>query len=192
MERLFVVGFLIFISACGSSQTELMNDFGTIVNVSMEDRARQHLEKLPEYPRFEQSGLSLRLQSNKTDELGMTHLRFQQQFQNIPLKYAEVIVHLKQQEVYRVDGSLAEVVLDSAKPAVSASKAVESAAQFKQIRHPYEEDAQLKIVALRRTYDRLAWEVTIHKGLQRYIFWVDANTAAVIKEISGIQTSSSK
>jgi Zn-dependent metalloprotease len=151
-----------------------------------------HLGSLPEYSRFKQSGLELRLTSSKTDELGMTHLRYQQIYQKLILQHAELITHVKQGKVYRVDGQLAELDISSTIPEVGAERAIEVAAAFKGLNQPFTSDMRLLIVALNQIYDRLAWEVTIKKGLYRYIFLVDANSGSVLKEIGGIHTTQIK
>lgn len=191
MTRLFFIWFLTSVSAaCGSGSMQQANHSDPIVSLSMEQRALKHLKTLPGYLRFKQSGLSLRVVSDETDSLGMTHLRFHQYFQDVPLQYGELIAHIKEGRVYRIDGELAELGLVSANPSINAEQAIHAAVQYKQLSPPFKKHAQLQVIALKQVYDQLAWEVTINKGLQRYILLIDANSGSVIKEIPGIHTTS--
>ncbi len=189
MTRVFMAWIFLSLAlaACGSGNT-LSSESRVPSPSSAQQLSMSHLSSLPGYSRFERSGLELNLVSKKTDELGMTHLRYQQQYQNLPLQYAELMMHVKQGAVYRVDGQLAELDLSSTTPDIDAEQAVIVATAFKQLSRPYTYETRLLITATNRIYNRLAWEVTIRKGLMRHIFLVDAKSGMVIKEIPGINT----
>ncbi len=162
------------------------------IDDSLHGISLDYLQALPDYSQFKHSNLELKLKSNKQDQLGMTHLRYQQLFKSVPLLDAEIITHIKNNAVYRVDGQLAKLSLSSATPSIKAEQAVALAVQTKKLNSAYSSTEELVIIASKDTYDRLAWLVTIKKALQRYIFLVDANTATIIREIPGVYTSTNK
>jgi Zn-dependent metalloprotease len=186
MTRVLTIWLLLLLAACGSGKNlangESDSDRSSVLQLS----SFNHLISLPGYSRFEQSGLELKLISTKTDNLGMSHMRYQQLYRDLPLQYAELITHMKNGEVYRVDGQFAEHNISSTTPEISVEQAVAAATTFKRLNQPYTSDTHLLIAAMDETYDHLAWEVTIRKGLMRYIVLVDANTGLVLKEIAGI------
>lgn len=189
MTRMLTSSIIFLLVACGSAST--LTDDNNIhqTPASVEQISDIYLHNLAEYKNFQQAGLNLKLLSTKQDELGMTHLRYQQQFQSVPLLDAEIITHIRDQAVYRLDGTFAAFKPISAKPVIDAERAVAISLQTKKLLQPYSSQSSLVIVANGGTYDQLAWLVTINKGLQRYIFLVDALSAKIIREIPGIQTS---
>jgi Zn-dependent metalloprotease len=189
MTRMLAVSIIVLLAACSVSQPMTADDSKASPSISLQQISLDYLYGLPEYAAFNQSRLELKLSSSTQDHLGMTHQRYQQLFQSVPLLDAEIITHIKDRKVYRVDGKLAQLKLKSVKPTISAEQAVAVVARAKKLTLPYHSSKSLVITADGNWYDRLAWMVTVKKGVQRYIFLIDARNATIIREIPGIQSS---
>lgn len=159
---------------------------------STQSISQEYLHSLPDYSRFNQSGLQLKLISEQQDQYGMSHLRYQQLYRDIPLLGAELITHIRDNSVYRVDGHLAQLGSASTNPSLNAAQAAAIATQYKKINANYSTQQQLVISATKQQYDRLAWLITIKSGLQRYIILVDALSGSIIDDIPGMPSSSFK
>jgi Zn-dependent metalloprotease len=188
-KRIFAVWILLLLIACGSDRSVTAGDAGLDSLTLSQQLSLDYLQSLPEYSRFKQSGLNLKLISSKTDNLGMTHLRYQQQFQELMLQHAELITHEKNGVIYRVDGQLAKINVPSTTPKIPPEQAISTAAEYKKLSQPMTAVTRLLIVATDNIYDRLAWKVIIKKGLTRSIILVDAESGSILKEIAGMHTS---
>jgi bacillolysin len=192
MTRMLATFIVFLLAACVSGNPESKDNRLSSSPKSMQQISLDYLNTLPEYTQFKQSALQLKLKSSKQDQLGMTHLRYQQEFQSVPLLDAEIITHIKNNKVYRMDGHLAKLNLTSVQPSITKKQAVVLALQAKNLTSSYKVTESLVIVSTTNPYDRLAWLVTLKNALQRYIFLIDANTGSIIREIPGIYTSTIK
>ncbi|WP_139368220.1 M4 family metallopeptidase [Evansella clarkii] len=112
----------------GDSQAGSMNTFSV---QSVQTKEQQAASFVQQYAGISNANSNLELVSEQTDDLGMTHLRFQQVKDGVPVMGHELIVHFdKKGNIQSVNGHyLAEVEQLSAdpSPAVTASEALEAA-----------------------------------------------------------------
>jgi bacillolysin len=189
MTRMLISSILFMLAACGTGNSLTGADSDLKSPKTVQQISLDYLHALPEYAQIKQSSPELKLVSIKKDQYGMTHLRYQQEFNSVPLLDAEIIIHIRDQSVYRMDGQLAKLALTSVQPSIDAKRAAAIAVKAKNLSSPYTSSESLVIAPTTKTYDRLAWLVTVNKALKRYIFLIDANTATIIREIPGIYTS---
>jgi Zn-dependent metalloprotease len=189
MTRMLSTSILFMLAACTAGNSVTSDDSDVKSLATVQQISLDYLHALPEYEQFKQSSLELKLISSQQDQYGMTHLRYRQEFKSVPLLDAEIITHIRDQSVYRLDGQLASVGLTSARPSIDVEQAVALAIKSKNIRPPFTTRESLVVASTTNPYDRLAWLITLNKALKRYIFLIDANTATIIREIPGIDTS---
>ena len=122
------------------------------------------------------------------DALGGRHIRFEQQWKDVPVWPAELIVHLDAAgRVELVDGGhVPSPRRISRKPAISATDAIKRANMNGASAGP----PQLIVHARNGRRPRLAWKMTISESLVRqWIVVVDAMTGAVLQRFNNVKTA---
>ena len=142
--------------------------------------------------RLQQPVQELRLGSVKTDDLGLTHVRMQQIFQNIPVWAAELIVHLdKAAHVYLVQGRyLPTPQKISTTPNLTRNQAVERVAQELGISTADCGSCTAKLVIFAQDFaidghaPRLAYQVHASPSLiEGWDVMVDAETGTILQKL---------
>ena len=183
-----VLIFLMVIGLLGGCASGSVSDSRSVISeqTSAQNISLDFLHALPGFVDFQKSGLTLELISSNTDQLGMTHLRYAQSFNGVPLLDAQIITHVKDAQVYRMDGALARLKLSSAVPDITGDQALDAALAYRKSVPDPRNEQHLVIIGTGNRYSRLAWLVTIRKGLERFIVLVDAHTGSVIRELPGM------
>ncbi len=189
MTRMLSSSILFMLVACTAGNPVTSDDSDIKSPATVQQISLDYLHALPEYAQFKQSSLELKLISSQQDPYGMTHLRYRQEFKSVPLLDAEIITHIRDQSIYRMDGQLATLDLTSVQPSIGAEQAVALVVKSKNLRPPFSTRESLVVASTTKSYDRLAWLIILNKALKRYIFLIDAHTATIIREIPGIYTS---
>ena len=131
---------------------------------------------------------SIDLVSIKREASGLRHLKFVQQMKGVPIWRSEFTIHIKQGEVYRLSGKpfpdRAEIVtvpeIGHARAEATATAAVpEQGAAF-------EAKSRLVILPLDGQAMTLSYLVEVNAGLKRYIYFVDAISGGIIKQLEGM------
>ena len=137
----------------------------------------------------------LRVQSVKTDNLGLTHVRLQQTFQDVPIWAAELIVHLNADaQIYLVQGRYIPTPHNlSRDPELTKQAALQRAADH--LEHPLTEclkcQAALVIFAATGKAPRLAYRVlALLSVAEGWEVMLDAQTGEVLQKLSTIQSRS--
>jgi len=136
----------------------------------------------------------LNLVSEKADNLGKTHLKFQQVYQGIPVWGARTIVHFEDdQTIYLVGGQLIPTPQISTKPAVSeAAASTQALGVIKKLltaNDDLQAKAELVVYPFQKTA-RLVQLVTVTSptdGGLRWRVFVDAQTGEVIDKFNDIE-----
>ncbi|MEZ5359256.1 MAG: M4 family metallopeptidase [Candidatus Zixiibacteriota bacterium] len=135
----------------------------------------------------------LRLVSEETDELGYTHIRFQQEYQGIPVWGSQTIVHFSDNEtIYLVGGqTIATPKLNTIVPAISELTSTGKAkAEIKNDVHTTDLTAEDEVIIYALSGEpRLARMVTITSpsdGSIRWRVFIDAETGEVIDTFNDI------
>ncbi len=79
---------------------------------------------------FKQKGLSIELLEETTDHLGITHKRYRQVVQGIPVANSMINVHIKNGLVYRINGDLFSNLPQDVQPQLSSQAALQTALSF--------------------------------------------------------------
>lgn len=136
----------------------------------------------------------LRVESVETDTLGLTHVRLQQTFHDIPVWAAELRVHLNADiQVYLVQGRYIPTPRNLfTLPSLTDQAALQRAADY--LRKPLagclECQATLVIFASDDTAPHLAYHVSVLLGLaEGWEVMIDAQTGEVLQKLSTIRTA---
>ena len=135
----------------------------------------------------------LRAKSVETDKLGLTHIRFQQVFSNIPVSDCEITVHLnRENSVYLVQGRYIPTPVDvPTRPVLDREDAIRAVAHnlITKANGCPECAAELVIYANPSGDPRLAWQVRSDSGLaEKWTHVIDAQTGDILKKESRIRT----
>ncbi len=127
--------------------------------------------------------MELQLIRSKTDELGMTHLRFQQKYKDLPVWGCELIVHFcKDGSISSINGRYQPSFTISLTPALSSEAAINRAKARIQSalgKNPKFGDTNSSLVIFFKGVDkRLAWLVSLPSG-------VSPNSKCIIDAITG-------
>lgn len=138
------------------------------------------------------------------DELGMTHVRFQQVVRGVPVYGAELTVHMVGNVVKSVDGSYLPAFRQSVKTRLSAEAAADLAVDELSDRlklgeaRPFVADRDRGLVVTgqpelifynqglfsgKRTSSVLTWKVEVN----RYVFFIDARSGRVVDAYDNVQ-----
>ena len=144
--------------------------------------------------RLTQPTNELQVHSVTTDDLGLTHVRLQQTFHDVPVWAAELIVHLTADtQVYLVQGRYIPTPHDlSTDPSLTKQAALQRAADHlgKPLTGCLQCQATLVIFASEDTAPRLAYHVSALLGVaEGWELMIDAQTGAILQKLSAIQTA---
>jgi bacillolysin len=155
-----------------------------------EDIARSFLRRHRELLRLEDPDAELVLVRRKRDELGHTHLRFEQQHRGLPVWPASLNVHLDAagtanliEGAYVPTPQVAELTpLISVADAIARARASVGAGMASETSQP-----ELMIYAPLDGMPRLAWKLELNLGLSHaWSFVVDAMNGAILHRADGI------
>ena len=144
----------------------------------------------------------LQMKQAEADGLGMTHVRFSQNYQGVPVYGSELVVHVDNAGTFRsVNGSFREGISLSPKPKLSQAEAFRRAKEYWTALHPgVSPEAAYPLLWVIDTdllekgtkgQARLAWEVQIRnldRGLHDSIF-VDAQSGAVFYRLNNVRST---
>lgn len=153
--------------------------------------ALAYLEKIEEKTGIKEPKKNLKTKSVNEDSLGMTHVRFNQAVNGIPVEGAEVVVHYSDKnELVSVNGShVPEVSVDTT-PEVSVVRAVQSAKQS--VNAPeeleYEPSSDLVIYPF-DGQDHLAYKVNVNflgEEPGNWFVFVDAKSGEIVDQYNAL------
>lgn len=128
--------------------------------------------------------------SERTDELGFTHLNYQQQYKRIPIDGCMVMVHIKNEEATSINGQIADLENIAIQNSLSTDKALAIAKDYtgaKELLNDYPIDLLItKIETENGVIFKLAYRVRID-ALKPFLMCfvnIDAATGEVINKIS--------
>lgn len=130
------------------------------------------------------------LLNERTDDLGMTHLNFQQEFKGIPLEGCNVLVHVKDGAVVSMNGKVGEFTDLGTHPAIATEQSFAIAKEFLKVGSDVKSLYPIELVIVRNEKEgvadfKLAYKVRVD-ALQQAIMchvFVDASTGAVLNKI---------
>jgi bacillolysin len=159
------------------------------VSASAIDTAREFLREHRALLRIDDPDLELAVTSRTVDDLGRTHVRFEQQHEGIPVWPAELIVHLDAAGPvdFVASGHAPTPRRVATKPAIGAEGAItraRSACGGESTSIPE------LIVYTREGYrPRLGWKLTVHESLiERWVVVIDAMNGAVLERFNSVPT----
>ena len=142
--------------------------------------------------RLTQPANEFRVHSVKTDNLGLTHVRLQQTFHDVPVWAAELVVHLNADtQVYLIQGRYIPTPHNlSTDPGLTKQAALQRAADH--LGHPHTEclkcQVDLVIFAVEGKAPHLAYRVLASLSVaEGWEVMVDAQTGEVLQKLSIIQ-----
>ena len=158
------------------------------------DIARAFIAAYRDEFRFTEPAQELRVESVETDALGLTHVRLQQTFHNIPVWAAELLVHLNADtQVYLVQGRYIPTPRNlSTQPSLTDQAALQRAADHlgKPLTGCLKCQTTLVIFASDDIAPRLTYHVSILLSLtEGWEVMIDAQTGEVLQKLSAIQTA---
>jgi len=136
------------------------------------------------------------LEMNKeTDELGITHSRFQQIYNDLAVFGGEVIIHTDESEAIAANGTFLSSVNISTRPKLSAQAAFKAAAQKLKLNKYQIDESRLKIfdpaiLHLGPSTNYLVYELIVssEEPPDAQTIIVDAHTGTVLLNYTNIQT----
>jgi len=146
--------------------------------------------------RLDSPAQELKLQQSKRDKLGKVHLRYQQQYKGIPLWGKNALVHLnKNDEIYLFQTHHEPTPQGlSTTPGITSTAALDAVNQHLNISAKLIEPAAVELVIYTpiNGVTQLVFKVEIMPALdQRWIYFIDANTAEVVHRINNIHHAGS-
>ena len=188
------LGTITFLKAPNlSERLEHDTDFAQLqANRQFGDLARAFIHAHRADFRLTQPADELRVQSVKTDNLGLTHVRLQQTFQDVPVWAAELIVHLNADaQIYLVQGRYIPTPHNlSTDPELTNQAALQRAADHlgKPLAGCLKCQAALVIFAAEGKAPRLAYRVLALLSLaEGWEMMIDARTGTILQQLSAIQ-----
>jgi len=189
-------GTIIFLKAPNlSARLERDPDFARLrANKQLGDMARAFLHAYRTDFRLTDPANELQVQAVTTDDLGLTHVRLQQTFQDIAVWAAELIVHLNADaRVYLVQGRYIPTPRGlSVEPGLTEQTALQRAADHlgQSLTGCLKCQVALVVFAAEDAAPRLAYRVLALPGLtEGWEVMIDAQTGEVLQELSAIQTA---
>ena len=153
--------------------------------------ALAYLEKIEEKTGIKEPKKNLKTKSVNEDSLGMTHVRFNQAVNGIPVEGAEVVVHYSDKnELVSVNGNhVPEVSVDTT-PEVSVVRAVQSAKQSVDAPEEleYEPSSDLVIYPF-DGQDHLAYKVNVNflgEEPGNWFVFVDAKSGEIVDQYNAL------
>lgn len=133
---------------------------------------------------------SFRLLNETTDELGMSHLNLQQEFNGIPLEACNVLVHVKDGKVVSMNGKVGEFTELTTQPGISKEGSFTIAKEFLKVGPDVESLYPIELVILRNEKKgvadfKLAYKVRVDalkQAIMCYVY-VDAHTGDVLNKV---------
>lgn len=126
-------------------------------------------------------GKELQLLESKEDDLGFTHYRFARMHAGVPVHGDELLMHVNDKsEVYQVNGFYHPSITAKNEPAVSAEQA--GAVALEQgTTHKMETVEKSALIYYPAGEElRLAWQVTLRGGMNRWEYFIDALDSKVL------------
>lgn len=166
--------------------------------------ARYFLEKHKSYFGLKNADKELKFIKKRKDSLGMNHLHYNQNYQDIPIFGAQIIVHLEKDfSVSSANGKTISAISVNTKPDISKDDVVAMAKE--EYKKEYGDDPiEIKEINLyilnKKIVDEnekdeesyLTWQVELHgaksKNSKLY-FFIDAHTGRLIYQIQGIKNA---
>lgn len=166
--------------------------------------ARDFLEKHKSYFDLKNINKELKFTEKRRDSLGMSHIRYSQNYQNIPIFGAQIIVHLaKDFSVSSANGKTISVVSLNTKPDIPEDEAATIAKE--EYKKKYGDDpVGIKSVDLyvlnKELIDEnekggesyLTWQVELHGAKlknSKVFFFLDAHSGKLIYQLQGIKNA---
>jgi bacillolysin len=168
-------------------------------SATAEERAANFVQKYGRAFGIENASEVRPMRAAERDSLGFEHVRLQQVHEGIPIRGAELVIHLKGPRVMAANGHAIRDLPANVTPRISAAEA-RSAVRRAFSKYGMEQadiasygDARLEI--LNRTllsapgYDssHLAWFVEVTGPALRRFVWVDAQTGAILLQFSQLK-----
>lgn len=163
-----------------------------------------YLQEIKSYLKIEDPALSFRMTKEQLDPYGHHHIRYSQQYKNIPVYGAEIVLHSDEQAIYMMNGRyFPEPELPSIQPkiidetAVQISKlAAEKITKFTDIRADQmsfiaHEPVRKKLVIYHPNGNhldaRLCWQIDLIPNLaERLTYFIDAQSGEELYHFSHI------
>lgn len=189
-----------------SSQNE--NKLSTLSKKFKSDTltAKDFLEKHESYFGLKNADKELKFIKKRKDSLGMNHLRYNQNYQDIPIFGAQIIVHLEKDfSVSSANGKIIPAIPLNVRPDISEDEATIIAKE--EYKKKYGSDAiEIKKINLyilnKKIVDEnekdgesyLTWQVELRgseskKLNSKVFFFIDAHSGKLIYQIQGIKTA---
>ena len=165
---------------------------------NVEDVSNFYLEKAGELLQIENPSEEFQLKGTKTDELNMTHLKYQQMYKGLPVFGGEVITHEKDGEIYLLNGrSFATPKIANITPQLTDNQSVEYVKVHLKTEKGIEfvngltereigtEQVQSELVVYfskeKNATAKLVYHISIYPNrIKRFEYFVDANTGEII------------
>ena len=160
---------------------------GTLADLSKikkEKRAEPLLQFVKENPqlfKLNAPDQELRLLRSEGDDLGFTHYRYERVHKGVPIYGDELILHVNaESQIYQANGRYHPSIMAETEPAITAEKAGTLALE-QGVSHKMQNVAKSVLVFYPMQEElRLAWHVTLSGGMNKWDYFMDAQTGAVL------------
>jgi bacillolysin len=161
-----------------------------------EQVARQFFARYGALYAMRDQARELALARVERDELGMQHVRFAQTVSGVPVFGAQMVVHMRDDQITAVNGQyIPRISVDvvDAIPDLSIDEALaitrgdlnDEDAEFRATR------SELTIYARRNHPPTLAWKVNVfsHNPLGNWLYFIDAHTGTIVHRLNQLDTA---
>ncbi len=160
---------------------------GTLADLSkikFEKRSEPLLQFFTENPqlfKLNTPDKELRLLRSDSDDLGFTHYRYERLHNGVPIYGDELILHVNaKSEIYQANGLYHPSLTSSTEPAVDAKKAGTTALEQGAAHKMQTVDQSTLVFYPIKEELRLAWHVILSGGMNKWDYFIDAQTGTVL------------
>jgi len=123
----------------------------------------------------------LRLLRSEEDDLGFTHYRYERLHKEVPIYGDELILHVNaESQIYQANGAYHPSFTAAAEPSITAQKADTLALKQGVIHEMRVVDKSTLVFYPVQEELRLAWQVILSGGMNKWDYFIDAQTGAVL------------
>jgi bacillolysin len=158
---------------------------GQLVEISL-----QHIKIKKDKYQISNPDERLLLRNVNRDQYNTQHLEFTQQYNEIPIWGDEILVHIRDKEVYLINGNIFPdgfLLSSPTVPKLTSSDAEEIAMQEISISHSGANSKSQLVILPDSIYSgRLCYFVEVTFGLNRHLLFVDALNGTILKKLEGM------
>jgi len=167
-----------------TTPAQVKGDLADLSKIKKEKRTAtllQFLQENPEVFKIQSAATELHLLRSDDDELGFTHYRYARLLKEVPVFGDELILHVnKEGQLYMVNGHYHPTQVVKSEPALSSKKAGAIALEQGKAQGMQSIEKSGLVFYPVQGALHLAWEILLSGGMNKWVYFVDAQDGAVL------------